>query len=80
MATMQQEPSVEEIARRAYEIWESEQGRSDEENWARAEQELREAFGAPPAARRRRAAAKTSGSAGKTARLRKRKQDDEAVE
>jgi len=40
MATTQTELTYEEIARRAYEISQSEERGSDEENWWRAEQEL----------------------------------------
>jgi len=35
------EPTHDEIARRAYEISQSSDGGSDEENWHRAERELR---------------------------------------
>jgi hypothetical protein len=34
-------PSRDEIARRAYEIWQSGKGGSDYDNWIRAERELR---------------------------------------
>ena len=34
-------PTQEQIARRAYEIWQSGKGGSKEENWYRAERELR---------------------------------------
>lgn len=34
-------PSREEIAKRAYEIWKSGRGGSQDENWFRAERELR---------------------------------------
>jgi hypothetical protein len=39
--TKRREPTVEEIARKAYELSESAEPGSDEENWYRAEQELR---------------------------------------
>ena len=35
------QPTQEQIAKRAYEIWRSGQGGSQEENWYRAERELR---------------------------------------
>ena len=41
MITKKREPTVEEIAQKAYEISESEHPGSDEENWYRAEHELR---------------------------------------
>jgi len=34
-------PSPDQIAKRAYEIWQSGKGGSQEENWYRAERELR---------------------------------------
>jgi len=34
-------PSYDQIARRAYEIWKSGKGGSQDENWFRAERELR---------------------------------------
>lgn len=34
-------PSYDQIARRAYEIWQSGQGGSQDDNWHRAERELR---------------------------------------
>jgi len=34
-------PSYEQIARRAYEIWQSGKGGSQDDNWYRAERELR---------------------------------------
>jgi len=34
-------PSYEQIARRAYEIWQSGKGGSQDDNWFRAERELR---------------------------------------
>lgn len=34
-------PSAEQIAKRAYEIWQSGKGGSQDENWYRAERELR---------------------------------------
>jgi len=39
------EPTHDEIAQRAYEISQSGRGGTDEENWHRAEQELREPEG-----------------------------------
>jgi hypothetical protein len=36
-------PTHEQIAKRAYEIWKSGKGGSPEENWYRAERELRAA-------------------------------------
>jgi len=59
MVTTQRELPNEEIARRAYEISESPERGSDEENWFRAEQELLVERGAKPvpAARRTPAAA-----------------------
>jgi hypothetical protein len=44
-----QEPNLEAIAYRAYEISQTESAGSPEDNWLRAEQELR----SPPAPRRR---------------------------
>ena len=38
-------PAVAEIAKRAYEIWQSGKGGSQTENWLRAERELRGATG-----------------------------------
>ena len=35
------QPTQEQIARRAYEIWQSGKGGSQQENWYRAERELR---------------------------------------
>jgi hypothetical protein len=59
MVTTQRELPNEEIARRAYEISESPERGSDEENWFRAEQALLVERGAKPvpAARRTPAAA-----------------------
>ena len=34
-------PTTEQIAKRAYEIWQSGKGGSQDENWIRAERELR---------------------------------------
>jgi hypothetical protein len=75
MATMPLELTDEEIARRAYEISESEDRGTDEENWFRAEQELRaRSSGAPK--RRRPTTAKAAASA-KPTRPRKPKSTDE---
>ena len=40
-STSRRQPTHEQIARRAYEISQSPEGRSPEENWFRAERELR---------------------------------------
>jgi hypothetical protein len=40
-STVRREITQDMIARRAYEIWASGQGSSDEQNWLRAERELR---------------------------------------
>lgn len=42
MVTKRREPTDEEIAQKAYEISESHDPGSDDENWYRAERELRE--------------------------------------
>jgi hypothetical protein len=51
--TKKREPTVEEIAQKAYEISESNEPGSDEENWYRAEREL----SAKPATRARKSKA-----------------------
>ena len=40
-ATKKSPPSYDQIARRAYEIWQSGKGGSQDDNWYRAERELR---------------------------------------
>jgi len=50
------QPDRDEVARRAYEISQSEESKTDEENWARAERELRDKQ--PVSRWRRRRAAK----------------------
>ena len=58
MVTKHVAPTDEEIARKAYEISESTESGSDDENWHRAEQTLRvERASSPAAPKRRRAAA-----------------------
>jgi hypothetical protein len=76
MATMPLELTDEEIARRAYEIFESEDRGTDEENWLRAEQELRGRPSAAAPKRRRLTTARTVAS-DKTSRARKSKTSDE---
>ena len=41
IAAKKSPPSYEQIARRAYEIWKSGKGGSQDDNWFRAERELR---------------------------------------
>ena len=41
IATKKSPPTYEQIARRAYEIWQSGKGGSQDDNWFRAERELR---------------------------------------
>jgi hypothetical protein len=60
VAATAREVTEEEIARRAYEISESDESTTPEENWWRAERELRELSDAPAAKPRRRAAAATA--------------------
>ena len=70
--------TVEEIARKAYEISESHESRSDDENWYRAEQTL--LAERPPttaAPKRVRAAAKAETATEKAPRVRKSKSADE---
>ena len=43
--SIRREPTQAEIAKRAYEIWQSGKGGSQTENWLRAERELRGATG-----------------------------------
>ena len=76
MATMPLELTEEQIAIRAYEIFESEASGTDEENWFRAEQELRAVASAPAPKRRRPTAVKGDG-ADKPSRSRKSKAADE---
>ncbi len=66
MATTQQELTYEEIARRAYEISQSQERGSDEENWWRAEQEL--AGHTEVIARPRRSASKAAANASSKAK------------
>jgi hypothetical protein len=40
-SSTRRQPSRDEIARKAYEIWQSGKGGSDYDNWIRAERELR---------------------------------------
>ena len=40
-SSTRRQPTRDEIARRAYEIWQSGQGGSEFDNWVRAERELR---------------------------------------
>lgn len=74
MVTMPLVPTDEEIARRAYEIFESGERGTDEENWFRAEEELRGRLGAAPPKRRRLKVA--AGAAEKPSRARKPKPSD----
>ncbi len=76
MAIMPLELTDEEIARRAYEIFESTDCGTDEENWLRAEQELlaRPAAAAP---KRRRAPAAKAAASPKPGRARKPRPGDE---
>jgi Protein of unknown function (DUF2934) len=71
MATMTLELTEADIARRAYEIFESEECGTEEENWLRAEQELLATAGEAAPKRRRLTAVKTGGE--KTTRARKAK-------
>lgn len=57
MAATARDVTDEEIARRAYEISESDESTTPEENWWRAERELRELSNKPAAKPRRRSAA-----------------------
>ncbi len=72
MATMAFQLTDEEIARRAYEIFESADSGTDVENWFRAEQELRGRLDASPPMRRRPTAMKAAAS-DKPSRARKAK-------
>lgn len=72
MATMPLELTDEQIARRAYEIFESEDSGTDQENWFRAEQELRSRLDAPAPKRRRLTAVKAA-AGDKPSRARKPK-------
>ncbi len=73
MATMRHEATDEEIARRAYEISESDDRGSDVENWWRAERELREKPRASVAGRLRRSATSEPNSTEKPTRAKKAK-------
>ena len=78
MVAKHAEPTVEEIARKAYEISESHESRSDEENWYRAEQALLTERPATKAAPKRlRAAAKAETATEKAPRAGKSKPADE---
>jgi hypothetical protein len=69
------EPTTEEIARRAYEISQGHDRASDEENWLRAERELRAeaaAAGEPPKLRARRVRTAASGAPKPPPRSRKK--------
>ena len=77
MATVEHELTYDEIARRAYEISESPDCGTDEENWWRAERELLDASAAP-AGRTRRTAAKVRSATAKPGRARRTKPVDES--
>ena len=77
MVTMERELTDEQIAVRAYEISESLDRGSDEENWCRAERELlARATAAPPAAPRRRLTARKSTDKPSPSRARKPRSAD----
>jgi len=73
MVTVLLEATEEEIARRAYEISESDDRGSDEENWWRAEQELCEQPRARPASRLQRNSTSEPKPTEKPARAKKAK-------
>ena len=78
MVAKHPEPTLEEIARKAYEISESDESCSDEENWYRAEHALRAERPASTAAPKRlRAATKPEGAAERAPRAQKTKAADE---
>jgi hypothetical protein len=68
MATTRRETTDEEIARRAYEISQSDTRGTDEENWWRAEHELRDSQGLGSGSRVRRTATKSTEPGEKTSR------------